>query len=597
MPFKVVRDEKKCSPSKPYACINSETGKVHGCHESREAAVRQLRALYRNVPEARKMSEYEPEFISYLVPLQFAERSDWIDQNKLWLQIYPFDTWDHPLFGETTIDEDRASAIKYHFDNRIRGQDIATDYEHGLDTAKGKKASGWFRELDVRDDGLWGLVEFTDTARDEIEKGEWRYFSGEHLDTWTHPQNGQTFDYVLTGGGLTNKPWIKGMFPLNFSEVVVEKQFAEWTTAYINTLPDSCFLYVESGSKDSEGKTVPRSKRHFPYKDKNGKIDLPHLRNAIARIPQANISASLKSSLQAKARRLLGGKKTSEASVSVIDEHADVEHSEPGTGVVDPNINRDDSADEGWRRDTPPAGEDGTIPDRSDTVTNEAVAETPPDTGTDGDEGNGDDGGDEDRELRAALGIGDDDNLLDTVQSIVAKAGKYDAIRSDVEEKKAFSETFPKEAAELEQLRKEREAGIAKRFSEEIGKMRFKDSPDADAGITTMGLSALAIQTIENTARKFTEGRATLDDYRSSLEAIMNNGIVDYGTAGSSRAPRESNYSVASGDFIEGRKQFAELVANIQTQDNLDFDSALSIAAEREPDLFEAYRRPPVIAG
>lgn len=81
---------------------------------------------------------------------------------------------------------------------------------------------------------------------------------------------------------------------------------AEWSTAFINDLPDGAFLHVEGGGKkDEDGKTVPRSLRHFPYKNANGGIDLPHLRNAIARIPQSSLSADLKSSLQKKAQRLL----------------------------------------------------------------------------------------------------------------------------------------------------------------------------------------------------------------------------------------------------------------------------------------------------
>lgn len=85
---------------------------------------------------------------------------------------------------------------------------------------------------------------------------------------------------------------------------------AFWTTSYVNDLPDSAFLYVESGGKkDGEGKTVPRTLRHFPYKDKDGKIDLPHLRNAIARIPQAGIPEELKTKLQERARRMLEDQK------------------------------------------------------------------------------------------------------------------------------------------------------------------------------------------------------------------------------------------------------------------------------------------------
>lgn len=64
---------------------------------------------------------------------------------------------------------------------------------------------------------------------------------------------------------------------------------AEWTTAYINDLPDSAFAYIESGGeKDGEGKTTPRSKRHFPHHNAEGGVDLPHLRNALARAPQSS---------------------------------------------------------------------------------------------------------------------------------------------------------------------------------------------------------------------------------------------------------------------------------------------------------------------
>ena len=94
-------------------------------------------------------------------------------------------------------------------------------------------------------------------------------------------------------------------------EGIDEVDKAAWTAAFVNRLPDSAFLYVQSGgSKDGEGKTVPRILRHFPYRDADGKVDLPHLRNAIARIPQSKIpglSDDAKRALQERARRLLAG--------------------------------------------------------------------------------------------------------------------------------------------------------------------------------------------------------------------------------------------------------------------------------------------------
>ena len=70
---------------------------------------------------------------------------------------------------------------------------------------------------------------------------------------------------------------------------------AKWTTSFINNLPDAAFAYIEpGGKKDKEGKTVPRSKRHFPHHNAkvtngndNSTVDKPHLRNALARAPQS----------------------------------------------------------------------------------------------------------------------------------------------------------------------------------------------------------------------------------------------------------------------------------------------------------------------
>jgi len=116
-----------------------------------------------------------------------------------------------------------------------------------------------------------------------------------------------------------------------------ETQKAVWSTAYINTLPDSAFLYVESGGKkDDEGKTIPRTLRHFPYKDANGNVDLPHLRNAIARIPQSKIglSADQLESLQNKARKILEDENKKRERVTRSLEKADLYTSPPKEGQI-----------------------------------------------------------------------------------------------------------------------------------------------------------------------------------------------------------------------------------------------------------------------
>lgn len=94
-------------------------------------------------------------------------------------------------------------------------------------------------------------------------------------------------------------------------ELAIDEK-ARWTRKFINDLPDSHFLYIETGGElDDERKTKPRILRHFPYKNSGGDIDLPHLRNAIARIPLAKdrerdpLSDTLTTRLQREAREIL----------------------------------------------------------------------------------------------------------------------------------------------------------------------------------------------------------------------------------------------------------------------------------------------------
>jgi hypothetical protein len=55
----------------------------------------------------------------------------------------------------------------------------------------------------------------------------------------------------------------------------------QWTRSYINSLPDSAFASIET---TPDGKRL----RHLPHHDRRGRVDLPHVRNALSRLPQVN---------------------------------------------------------------------------------------------------------------------------------------------------------------------------------------------------------------------------------------------------------------------------------------------------------------------
>ncbi len=82
-----------------------------------------------------------------------------------------------------------------------------------------------------------------------------------------------------------------------------------WSSAYRRSLPDKSFLYIERARvsyRDRQGRSHPLNARHFPVRDHTGRIDCPHVRNAIARAPiTVSLPQNVRRRVQTKARRLL----------------------------------------------------------------------------------------------------------------------------------------------------------------------------------------------------------------------------------------------------------------------------------------------------
>ena len=144
----------------------------------------------------------------------------------VWIQAAPFGSYSTAT-TDYTITRDKAARMVDNFKNNVRGHDMALDYDHRVDVAKGNKASGWVRDMQIRDDGLYWLVSWTPQARDEIRAGEWKYFSAEWIDEWEHPGTHTKHTDVALGGGLTNRPMHKGRLPINANELVLESDMAD----------------------------------------------------------------------------------------------------------------------------------------------------------------------------------------------------------------------------------------------------------------------------------------------------------------------------------------------------------------------------------
>jgi hypothetical protein len=517
------------------------------------------------------------------------------ESNTVWIEALPARTYHTETYGDVEVNPEHLDRMVQNFKNNVRGQDIAIDFHHGMDRAKGNQAAGWYKDFDIRPStsdprvpALFAQVELTDEAQDEIRKKKWRYFSLEWDDVW-FDNDGNLFEDVIRGGGLTNRPIAKNIMPINFSEDMWEeltdderKRFAVWTTKYVNSLPNSAFLYVEAGADKN------KSKRHLPYKDKNGKIDLPHLRNAIARIPQMKgISQELKNRLQAKARRLLASasKSMSEEEREAFDlltaqgfevftsESKEWEHSEPGSGnPPEPRLDEESGTEEpdvkeGWRRWTPP---DQDIPGSpSGYITNgkrggNKVSEEVVFAFAERDA----------RELLHFLDLDSDTKPEEVVDLIKKRFSELDEFRKNqdaTEQEKQFAERYPQFWDEHNKLMLRDRENSAKSFSESVSKVYRPEGYGLKN--TGMVLSPECRAKLEEVHQKFAEGTATMEDFEECVKKITNGGIVQLGEIGSSGDKDndlpEIDTTSATG-IAAARKVFAEVVNKVKTEDGND---------------------------
>jgi phage I-like protein len=144
-----------------------------------------------------------------------------------WIHAMPLGEWNHPVHGKITFDLARVQRFAANVNAGVRGQDLDIDYDHKALTTE---AAGWVKEAKTEvggtgtGAGLWLLVDWTKGAAQKIKDRAFRYFSPDFQDEWVHPATGQKFRDVLFGGGITNRPFLKNMIPLNLHELCIEDE-------------------------------------------------------------------------------------------------------------------------------------------------------------------------------------------------------------------------------------------------------------------------------------------------------------------------------------------------------------------------------------
>jgi hypothetical protein len=265
---------------------------------------------------------------------------------------------------------------------------------------------------------------------------------------------------------------------------------------------------------------------------------------------------------------------------TITAESKEWEHSEPGTGSppeprLDDESGMDDPAIEsGSRRDSPPIVKELEANNKGgdSVLTKEQIDE-----------------------LYKIAGVdppAETDEEADHSELVTAISTKFSETASKelTPEEKRFSEDYPVQWAEMQRLTGESREREGKQFSESVATVK---RPDGDKLVKTgHGLSALAMESVAETHRKFAEGNGTVSDFEDAIHAIVDGGIVEFGETGSNHQPEPMKLNTTTAEGVsQARKLFAEKITEIQLEgDGMSFNEALNEAAKRYPELADAYR-------
>jgi hypothetical protein len=123
-------------------------------------------------------------------------------------------TWDHPWYGRITIEPGLRAAFLQNFERQVRkSPELPIDYDH-----MPGPAAGWIVALRNEADRMVADCRWTPEGRRRIRDGEYRYFSPEWDTDYTDAETGVHYGPTLYGGGLTNKPFFKGLEAVRASE-------------------------------------------------------------------------------------------------------------------------------------------------------------------------------------------------------------------------------------------------------------------------------------------------------------------------------------------------------------------------------------------
>ena len=145
---------------------------------------------------------------------QFRAFTEIDDKNQNIITIARVGTWNHPAYGEFKITGKTIDDFVKHFKDKTRKVDIGIDVEHRSYSGY----VGWFKDLYKEGNTCKAVIEWTKEGVELLKDKTYKYFSPEIAFKYEDPETQEQFENVIIGGGITNRPYFKGLKPLLASE-------------------------------------------------------------------------------------------------------------------------------------------------------------------------------------------------------------------------------------------------------------------------------------------------------------------------------------------------------------------------------------------
>jgi hypothetical protein len=191
------------------------------------------------------------------------------------------------------------------------------------------------------------------------------------------------------------------------------------------------------------------------------------------------------------------------------------------------------------------------------------------------------------RKFAEKLGVAVSDD--DTEDTLLAKADKLNETiaplrdaKKDAESSRTFREAFPDQYEKIQKLEAAAIETDAMSFADGYSRFTIRDG-ESNEFKSVLGFSELVKEKIAEVHRKFSERSATHKDLKSLLDLIGDKGIVDYSEHGSNRTDSTREFSE------DPRLAFSEAVQDVMEKDNLSYEDAIRVAAQKFPKLYEEY--------